>query len=63
MFELFGLVRQSGPMKIKHGKDDAPNGNCITYEHNEYFYRIHIGYDLSHEWMGETKIKTRRNHN
>jgi hypothetical protein len=42
-------------MKIKHEKDDAPRGNCIIYKPNEYFYRIQKDYDLSCEWMGETK--------
>jgi len=55
MFDLFGLLRQSGPMKIKHGKDVAPRGNCTVYKHSEYSYSIQIGYDLSCEWMGEPK--------
>jgi hypothetical protein len=42
-------------MNIKHGKDVAPRGNCIIYKHSEYSYSIQIGYDLSCEWMGETK--------
>jgi hypothetical protein len=39
-------------MKIKHGKDVAPRGNCIIYTHSEYFYSIQIGYDLSCEMDG-----------
>ena len=43
--------------------DRYTNCNLVYYKHNgddetydsEYFYRMQIGYDLSCEWMGETK--------
>jgi hypothetical protein len=50
MFNIFGLLRQFGPMTTV-----APRGNCIIHKHREYCYSIQIGYDVSCEWMGEIK--------